>query len=164
MLMIYYFFFAKTKKKAEQYQRTAFEYLNSIYLIVNEEKTHIASVLNGVKYLGFEIHEKYVKIEDKRVKAFKDKIRSLTPRNSGLNVEMMIKRLNPILRGWTNYIRVANCKVVFQSLISWIRRRLRMKKMREWKSWKAFHQQLRRVGHKRDFPKISMTHWKNSGC
>ncbi|MBI9030983.1 group II intron reverse transcriptase/maturase [bacterium] len=42
--------FAKTKKKAEQYQRIAVEYLNSIYLIVNEEKTHIASVLNGVKY------------------------------------------------------------------------------------------------------------------
>lgn len=156
--------FAKTKKKAEQYQRIAVEYLNSIYLIVNEEKTHIASVLNGVKYLGFEIHEEYVKIEDKRVKAFKDKIRSLTPRNSGINVETMIKRLNPILRGWSNYFRVANCKGVFQSLLSWIRRRLRMKKMREWKSWKALHQQLRRVGHKSDFPKISMTHWKNSGC
>ncbi len=156
--------FAKTKKKAEQYQRIAVEYLNSIYLIVNEEKTHIASVLNGVKYLGFEIHEEYVKIEDKRVKAFKDKIRTLTPRNSGINVETMIKRLNPILRGWSNYFRVANCKGVFQSLLSWIRRRLRMKKMREWKSWKALHQQLRRVGHKSDFPKISMTHWKNSGC
>ena len=61
--------FAKTKKKAEQYQRIAVEYLNSIYLIVNEEKTHIASVLNGVKYLGFEIHETYVKIEDNRVKS-----------------------------------------------------------------------------------------------
>ncbi len=156
--------FAKTKKKAEQYQRIAVEYLNSIYLIVNEEKTHIASVFKGVKYLGFEIHESYVKIEDKRVKAFKDKIRSLTPRNSGINVQTMIKRLNPILRGWSNYFRVANCKGVFQSLLSWIRRRLRMKKMREWKSWKAFHQQLRRVGHKSDFPKISMTHWKNSGC
>lgn len=156
--------FAKTKKKAEQYQRFATKYLNSIHLIVNEEKTSIATLSKGVNYLGFEIFEKFIRIDDKRLKTFKDKIRSLTPRNSGKNVSTMIKLINPMMRGWSNYFRIANCKGVFETLMEWIRRRLRMKKMREWKTWKAFHQQLRRVGHKGDFPKISMRHWKNSCC
>ena len=30
--------------------------------------------------------------------------------------------------------------------MAWIRRRLRMKKMKEWKTWKALHKQLRRSG------------------
>jgi len=49
-------------------------------------------------------------------------------------------------------------------LMQWVRRRLRMKKMREWKSWKAFHKQLHRQGFKGDCPKLSMTRWRNSNC
>jgi len=46
--------------------------------------------------------------------------------------------------------------------MAWIRRRLRMKQMREWKSWKQLHKALRRRGYKGDFKKISMTRWRNS--
>ena len=128
------------------------------------EKTHISSVFKGVSYLGFVIGTRYVSIDKERVKRFKDKIRSLTPRNSGIPVTRMIRRLTPILRGWGQYFRVANCKSLFEDLMQWIRRRLRMKKMREWKGWKALHKQLRRQGLKGTFPKISMTRWRNSNC
>jgi RNA-directed DNA polymerase len=156
--------FAKTKKKAEQYQRFATKYLNFIHLIINEEKTHIANVSHGIKYLGFIIYRKYMTIDKKRIQRFKDKIRKMTPRNSGRNLSTIIRSINPVLRGWANYFRVADCKGVFKALMEWIRRRLRMKRMREWKSWKAFHKQLRRVGHRGDYPKISMTRWRNSCC
>ena len=46
--------------------------------------------------------------------------------------------------------------------MKWIRRRLRMKQMKEWKSYKSFHKTLRRRGYKGDFKKISMTRWRNS--
>ncbi len=113
-------------------------------------------------YLGFIIRPKVVSIRPKKVKAFKDKIRQLTPRNHGMNVAEMIKRLNPVLRGWANYFRVANCKEQFARLMEWIRRRLRMKRMREWKSWKQLHKALRRRGYEGEFRKISMTRWRNS--
>jgi RNA-directed DNA polymerase len=86
----------------------------------------------------------------------------LTPRNHGMNLKRMIKRLNPLLRGWANYFRVANCKMLFGELMEWIRRRLRMKQMKEWKSWKQLHKALRRRGYRGDFLKISMTRWRNS--
>jgi RNA-directed DNA polymerase len=156
--------FSSSKKKAEQYQRFAKKKLESMHLIINEEKTHITSLSKGIKYLGFVIFRKYILIDKTRIKTFKDKIRKMTPRNSGLNLSAIIRRINPVLRGWANYFRVANCKGVFVSLMEWIRRRLRMKKMREWKMWKAFHKQLRRVGHRGDFPKLSMRRWRNSCC
>ncbi|MDQ7790865.1 MAG: group II intron maturase-specific domain-containing protein [Clostridia bacterium] len=43
-----------------------------------------------------------------------------------MNVEEMVKRLNPVLRGWANYFKVADCKKLFVELMKWIRRRLRM--------------------------------------
>ncbi|WP_418655008.1 group II intron maturase-specific domain-containing protein [Anoxybacter fermentans] len=50
-------------------------------------------------------------------------------------MEMIIKEINPIIRRWANYFRIANCKTVFARLMEWMRRRLRMEKMKEWKSW-----------------------------
>ena len=134
--------FAPTKRKAEQYQRIATGILESLKLTVNTEKTHICNVSQGVKYLGFVIRTNYVSIDKERIKRFKDKIRSMTPRNSGIPTTKIIERLTPILRGWGQYFRVANCASMFSDLMEWIRRRLRMKKMREWKGWKAFHKQL----------------------
>lgn len=156
--------FAPSKRKAEQYQRIATEILDSLKLTVNTSKTHISNVDRGIKYLGFIIRRDYLSIDEQRVNRFKDKIRMMTPRNSGIPVTRMIERLTPVLRGWVQYFRIANCTRLYQRLMEWIRRKLRMKKMREWKSWKAFHKQLHRCGFKGVCPKLSMTRWRNSAC
>lgn len=155
--------FAKTKAEAGKYKAFATKILeNELKLRVNKDKTHITSIMEGVAFLGFIIRKECISIHPKRIKRLKDKIRKITPRNSGRNVEMMIQELNPILRGWANYFKVANCKGMFADIMGWLRRRLRMKKMKEWKSWKALHKQLRRMGYKGDFEKISMIRWRNS--
>lgn len=96
-------------------------------LVVNQEKTHITNINKGIAYLGFIIRPKTVSIHPKKVTALKDRIREITPRNQGMNVEKMVKRLNPVLRGWVNYFQIANCKKHLTELMGWIRRRLRMK-------------------------------------
>lgn len=155
--------FARTYQEARKYQQIATEILEKgLKLTVNREKTHLTNVQKGVGYLGFVIYSDRVSISPKKIKNFKDKIIKMTPRNHGINVEEMIRRLNPILRGWANYFRVANCQGTFKDLMGWIRRRLRMKQMKEWKSWKALHKALRRRGYKGEFEKISMSTWKNS--
>jgi len=155
--------FARTPRQAERYKQVAYDILEGdLKLVVNKEKTHTTSVYKGVPYLGFVIYPKHVSIQPKKIKAFKDKVRELTPRNHGMNVEAMVKRLNPFLRGWINYFRLANCKTLIQELMGWIRRRLRMKQMREWKTWKALHKALRKRGYTGDYEKISMRRWRNS--
>lgn len=155
--------FARTPRQAERYQQIATGILEGeLKLTVNKEKTHLTSVRKGVAYLGFIIWPKVISIHPKKVKNFKDKVRELTPRNHGINVKEMVTRLSPVMRGWVNYFRIANCKGLLEELMGWIRRRLRMKKMREWKSWKQLHKALRRRGHRGEYEKISMTRWRNS--
>ena len=155
--------FARTQQEAKQYQQIATSFLEgNLKLVVNKEKTHLTDNQKGVAYLGFVIYAKHVSINDKKLKAIKETIRRMTPRNHGMNVSEMVLKLNPILRGWANYFRVANCQKQFGKLMGWIRRRLRMKKMKEWKSWKPLHKALRRRGYKGSFEKISMTTWRNS--
>jgi len=157
--------FAKNAKHARKNMQIARHILeDELKLTINQKKTTITNVEKGVAYLGVIIWENKVTINPKRIKRFKDKIRELTPRNHGMNVEAMIKRLNRVLRGWANYFRIADCKRVFETLMSWIRRRLRMKQMREWKSWKPLFKILRRKGYGNDLQKISMNKWKNSSC
>jgi RNA-directed DNA polymerase len=155
--------FARSPRQAECYRETATQILEEgLRLVVNRQKTHIADVYRGVSFLGFVIYAKCVSIHPKRIKRFKDRVRQLTPRNHGMNVEEQIALLNRFLRGWIHYFRIANCKKLLQDMMGWIRRRLRMKQMREWKSWKALHRALRRNGYRGDYEKISMRRWRNS--
>jgi RNA-directed DNA polymerase len=41
--------------------------------------------------------------------------------------------LTPLLRGWINYFRLAEVKVIFEELDGWIRRKLRCVIWRQWK-------------------------------
>jgi len=155
--------FAQTRREAGRYSQIARRILeDDLRLRVNEEKTQITSVYKGVSYLGFIIRTRYVRVHPKAMKTLKDKMRRATPRNHGMSVGEMVKRLNRILRGWVNYFRIANCTGLLKDLMHLIRRRLRMKKMREWKSWKGLHKELRRRGYTGEFEKISMRRWRNS--
>ena len=155
--------FAYTPRQAKRYKDIATEILEKeLKLTVNKKKTHITNDRKGVPYLGVVIRSQNISIHPEKVQKFKDKVRTLTPRNHGKNLSKIIKELNPVLRGWANYFRIANCKKQFENLMKWIRRRLRMKKMREWKSWKQLHKTLRRNGYKGEFEKISMNKWRNS--
>lgn len=83
--------FARTPRQAERYMKIAYDILEGeLKLVVNKEKTHVTSVFEGVAYLGFIIYPKHVSIHPKKIKAFKETIRQLTPRNHGVNVEEML--------------------------------------------------------------------------
>lgn len=155
--------FAKSPRQARKHQEIAFKILeDDLKLTVNKTKTHITSLFQGVSYLGFVIYPSHISVDPKRVKRFKDKIRRLTPRNHGKNMEQQIAGLNRFLRGWINYFRIANIKSLLREIMGWIRRRLRMKQMREWKNWRKLHRTLRQKGYQGEFEKICMFRWRNS--
>ena len=156
---------ARTKSEAGKYRAIAQAYLEKeLRLQVNAKKTHLTNSHIGIAYLGFMISTKGVRIHPKSKQRFKDKVRQVTRRNNGQNVASQILLLNQLLRGFANYFRIAQVKSLYVKLMSWIRRRLRMNKMREWKSWKGLHKQLRRQGFKGYFQKIAMSRWRNASC
>lgn len=155
--------FAYTERQAKRYKEIATQILEEeLLLTVNRQKTHLTTLGQGVAFLGVVIYNRYIAIHPKRIQRFKDKVRTITRRQGRWNVQDSIPVLNRFLQGWINYFRIANCKSFLRETMGWIRRRLRMKKMREWKSWKALHRALRQRGHRGAFEKISMTHWRNS--
>jgi len=155
--------FASDKQKAGNYKAYATKILEEdMKLKINEMKTQLTSVYVGVNFLGFVIRRTWIGINPKRIKRFKDKIRKITKRNAGRKIETVIKELNPVLRGWVNYYRAANCKRLLQSIMQWLRRRLRMIKMKQWKTYKAMHKEMRRQGIKGNGKRMAVTKWKNS--
>lgn len=156
---------AATKSEAGRNMAIATSYLeNDLKLTVNKEKTHLTNLDKGIPYLGIKLTRIGVLLSEKSIKRFKDKVRRLTPRRMGYKLDDYLYDLSLLLKGYSMYYRIAQCKRQFRNLMQWVRRRVRMMIIRSWKSWKGLHKQLRRMGYTGNFEKISVTRWRNSGC
>jgi len=136
---------------------------NDLKLTVNRTKTHTVKSCDGVKFLGVKIFDKWTTIKPERVKAFKQKICSLTKKCGGKSIEQVVNSVNPVLRGFINYFRIANCKSLIANLMAWIRRRIRQVQLALWKKPKRLHRRLRQLGYRGDFLSIAMKRWASSG-
>lgn len=153
----------RSKSAAENALKQASRYLEEeLKLTVNLQKTEVVTSRDGVKFLGMVIHTGYTRIREKKVCGFKEKVRKITRRSSPVNLAKVIKDLNPVLRGFANYFKAANCKEVFKELAKWIRRRLRAKQMSLWKKPGRLHRRLRQLGYKGEFEKVKMSSWRNA--
>lgn len=153
----------RSKSAAHNALNVARTYLEGVlFLTVNEQKSHVVHSFKGVKYLGVEIHTGYTRIKREKVHEFKAKVRKITGRNSPVNLKKVIADLNPVIRGFAYYFRIANCKSEYQALMQWIRRRLRAKQLSLWKRAKRLHRRLRQLGYQGEFKFIKMNSWRNA--
>jgi len=152
-----------SKKGADNALQVARNLLEGdLRLKVNEHKTRIVHSREGVPYLGVIIGSRYTRIQDEKVRKFKTKVKRITRRNSPVNLEKVIADLNPVLRGFANYFRVAHCRTQFEDLTRWVRRRLRAKQLTLWKRPKRLHRRLRQLGYQGEFKAIKMNSWRNA--
>ena len=134
----------------------------TLKLKVNERKTHIAHSDDGIKFLGVAIGTNYTYIQERKLKALKVKVKRITKRNGGKNLAEVLKELNPVLRGFVNYFKIANIGKILNQLSGWIRRRLRGVQLRLWKKPGKLHRRLKQLGYKPPFKFIQMNSWRNS--
>jgi RNA-directed DNA polymerase len=152
-----------TEKAAQNALTQATQILEKdLKLTVNTRKTHIAHSNDGIKFLGVEIGSRYTRIQKSKLKGFKVKVKQLTKRNGGSNLAEVIKRLNPVVRGFVNYFSIANCKRELKQLSGWIRRRLRAVQLKLWKKPSRLHRRLKQLKYKPPFKFIKMSSWRNS--
>jgi len=95
--------------------------LNSLELKLNEEKTKVAEVRQqDITFLGFSIGVKksirtgsefpLIRPSKEALKHIKAEIKSLTDRtNLALPTEVVIRKLNEVVRGWVGYFRYGSC-------------------------------------------------------
>ncbi|KAI3605754.1 Retron-type RNA-directed DNA polymerase (plasmid) [Cupriavidus necator H850] len=104
-------------------------------LELSEEKTRITNIAEGFDFLGQNVR-KYggkllIKPAKKSIKSLLDKVREVIKGNASVTQEALIRRLNPIIRGWTMYHRHVVAKATFSTIDShiwhllwkWARRR-----------------------------------------
>ena len=152
-----------SKRGAEHAFSVARNYLEKeLRLTVNERKSRIVHSRDGISYLGVIIENRYTRILPDKIGQLKQRVRSITRRNSPVNLEKVIADLNPLLRGFANYFRVANCRKQFRELASWIRRRLRAKQLTMWKKPKRLFRRLRQLGYEGSPKAIKMNLWRNA--
>lgn len=105
-------------------------------LKVNESKSAVGRPWSR-SFLGYSVtSNKKTKLKPSKesVRRFKGKVKALLRRGRGRNLaRFMTENLNPLLRGWGNYFRMSEVKGVFEELDSWVRRRLRCIRWRQWK-------------------------------
>jgi len=118
-------------------------------LKVNKQKSAIDRPWKR-KFLGFSftVHKEKpkIRVSKESVKRFKQRIRELTSRRKSMNMKDRIDKLNRYLVGWLGYYQLADTPSIFKSLDSWIRRRLRMIRWKEWKKVKTKYKNLLKQG------------------
>ncbi len=152
-----------SKRGAENALAVARSYLEGeLRLSVCGRKSRIIHSRDGVHYLGVIIESRYTRLQSEKVHKLKQTVKRITRRNSPVNLEKVIKDLNPVLRGFANYFRVANCRNQFRDLARWVRRRLRAKQLTLWKKPKRLHRRLRQLGYQGEIKAIKMCLWRNA--
>lgn len=119
-------------------------------LQLSEEKTLITHIDDGFDFLGKNIR-KYngkllIKPSKASLKAFLHKVRSIIKENKSTKQETLIRRLNPVIRGWVNNQRyVVSSEIfgrvdyeIYKCLWQWAKRRHK-KKGRKWIARKYWH-------------------------
>ncbi len=104
-------------------------------LTLSAEKTSLTHIAEGFDFLGRNVR-KYggkllIKPSKKNQHAFLEKVREIIRRNKAVEQKFLIKMLNPVIRGWTNYHRHITATqafrkvemVIWQRLWRWAKRR-----------------------------------------
>ena len=122
-------------------------------LKVNQQKSKVDKVWNCV-YLGYIIGvEGKLRIAPASVKKLKSKVRLITRRNRPTPLREVIAELTPIIRGWTNYFKLAAINKLCQELDEWTRRKLRCLRLKQCKHPKGIRRFLESIGVKRKMRK-----------
>lgn len=117
----------KSKEEAEQALRCVTEWMTHHGLTLHPEKTHIGNCMvegEGFDFLGYRFEAGTRWVRRKSIQRFRDRIRKETSRVCGKSIKEVIKKINPILRGWSNYFRDVT-KYTLGTFDRFVRRRLR---------------------------------------
>jgi len=125
------------------------DFLKERGLMLSKEKSKTTHISKGFDFLSQNIRKYKDKLiirpSKEAVQSFKDKIKSLIKNNRGIPAHGLIRLLNPVIRGWSNYHKGICAKKVFGKLGTFIFWQLKRwakyqhgNKNRWWIFWRYF--------------------------
>jgi RNA-directed DNA polymerase len=162
--------YVRSKRAGERVMALLRRLYGKLHLVVNEAKSAVGSAF-GRKFHGYSLwvgRGKVVKLKvaDKPLATFKQRIRELTGRSGGRSMVQIAEKLRPYLLGWKGYFGLAQTPRVWRELDEWLRHRLRAVQLKHWKRGKTMHRELLRLGATatvaRQVAANSRRWWRNS--
>src|SRR6516225_6665890 len=109
-----------SRQQAEQVQAQLAAWLAPRGLVFNEDKTKIVRLDEGLDFLGFSVRryrgKLLIKPSKAAVKRIKARLTAEMKALRGHNDQMVLIRLNPVIRGWSAYYRHCVSSKVFDAL------------------------------------------------
>jgi group II intron reverse transcriptase/maturase len=141
--------YVRTKRSAERVMSSLTQFLQTrLKLVVNQEKSAVDRPWNR-QFLGYGMSNHrtpQIKVGGKALERLKSKVKEAARKGKGRNIKRVIEDLTPMLRGWSNYFKLAEVKKPFEEVDSWLRRKLRCIIWRQWKHPKTRARKLMRRG------------------
>ncbi len=164
--------YVSSRRAGERVLQSMTKFVESkLKLKVNQTKSAVDRPWKR-KFLGFSFtnqRRSRIRIPKETLQTFRRKLKVLFRQGRGRNLFRFTREdLNPVLRGWLNYYRLAETKGYAEELDGWLRRRLRCILWRQWKRGRTRYKQLRRRGMDEKRAKASAFNgrgaWWNSGA
>lgn len=140
--------FTKSEKAANRVMKSISNWLErKLFLKVNAAKTKVVRPTRS-KYLGFTFlkngPEWTARPTNEKKKKLKKKLCEYLKRGKAVArpLAVTIKRVNEIVRGWINYFRIGKMKQFMEELGEWLRHKIRVIVMKQWKRPKTIYRNL----------------------
>jgi len=162
--------YVRSQRAGEDVMETLRRLYARLRLRVNEAKSAVSQPWDR-KFLGYSLwvtKEQAVKrcVAPKALVAMKERVREITSRSGGRSMKAICAELRSYLTGWKAYFRLSERPWVFCDLDKWIRRRLRLVQLKQWKRGVTVYRKLRARGASERDAKGAATHarrwWKTS--
>lgn len=147
--------YVKSKQAAKRVGNSIYQFLrDKLHLPINREKSGIRRP-STFKLLGYGYVPTYKKgekgkyqfvVRKSKWQVLKAKLKYLTKKTIPATFDERITRINWLLRGWTNYFKLASMQTKLKSLDEWLRNRLRYCIWHDWKKPDRKRKNLIRLG------------------
>lgn len=140
--------FVKSEMSANRVMKSISSWLErKLFLKVNATKTKVVRPTRS-KYLGFTFHNHNgtwkVRPTNEKKKKLKQKLSEYLKRGKAVArpLAVTIKRVNEITRGWINYFRIGMMKTFMEEFGEWLRHKIRVIILKQWKRPKTIYRNL----------------------
>lgn len=146
--------FTRSEMSANRVMKSVSDWLErKLFLRVNASKTKVVRPTRS-KYLGFTFlkngGEWKVKATNEKKKALKEELSKYLKRNKAIARPLAVtaKRVNEIVRGWINYFRIGMMKQFMDEFGQWLRHKIRVIVLKQWKTPKTIYRNLSYLNRK----------------
>ncbi len=143
--------FVKSKMSADRVMKSATSWLErKLFLKVNATKTKVVrpTKSNFLGFTFFKTGEKWqCKPGDDRKKKLYEKLKLVLCRRKAvaMPLSLIFTKVNQIVRGWINYFRIGSIKVFLFKFGQWMRHKIRVIIIKQWKLPKRIYTNLMRI-------------------